>query len=391
MRRSILLIPRPILSPSAWARIHDRRDRGDSRQARTSTTFATCSESPMPSARRIQETAGIKRFMPQPKGNRQSAIRTLLTVVLRSNNAPLKHAQAHRFSHADDGSCVVLHPLKRRADGHARGSHPAHSHLETNSTTPADWSNSTATRPSSATRLGSRIARGDGLLLRSASLHAQGPSHLQGANPGFQVIKDSVTIMRVLRRLHLLPDHHHQGYASSTAQQRPRSSARWPSWGDLKDFKGVISDLGGPTPTCTKSLRSPGDIEAICRRLSCVHPRFACCWGTDHSPLIELRRETRRQSKHPQGPWPVIKVHGPRAAVTGVHAGTGGASRRRTFEGRPGTYRSPPLPGNDEAAGSRERSSILTAGSAPLRKRRRRSNTSFPILSPPIPAVTSVL
>jgi radical SAM superfamily enzyme YgiQ (UPF0313 family) len=40
---------------------------------------------------------------------------------------------------------------------------------------------------------------------------------------------------------------------------------------------------------CTKP-----EVEAICRRLSCVHPKICVLLGTDHGPLIELMRQARR-------------------------------------------------------------------------------------------------
>jgi radical SAM superfamily enzyme YgiQ (UPF0313 family) len=40
---------------------------------------------------------------------------------------------------------------------------------------------------------------------------------------------------------------------------------------------------------CTKP-----EVEAICRRLSCVHPKICSLLGTDHGPLIELMQQARR-------------------------------------------------------------------------------------------------
>ena len=40
---------------------------------------------------------------------------------------------------------------------------------------------------------------------------------------------------------------------------------------------------------CTKP-----EVEAICRRLSCVHPKICVLLGTDHGPLLELMRQARR-------------------------------------------------------------------------------------------------
>ena len=59
-------------------------------------------------------------------------------------------------------------------------------------------------------------------------------------------------------------------------------------------FTGVISDLGGPTANMYRiACRSP-EIEAACRRPSCVYPRVCENLNTDHSALISLYREARK-------------------------------------------------------------------------------------------------
>ena len=35
------------------------------------------------------------------------------------------------------------------------------------------------------------------------------------------------------------------------------------------------------------------EVEAVCRRLVCVHPTICKLLGTDHGPLVELMREAR--------------------------------------------------------------------------------------------------
>jgi uncharacterized radical SAM protein YgiQ len=58
-------------------------------------------------------------------------------------------------------------------------------------------------------------------------------------------------------------------------------------------FTGQISDLGGPTANMWRlGCRDPAT-QAVCRRLSCVHPDICTMLGTDHQPLIELYRAAR--------------------------------------------------------------------------------------------------
>ncbi len=58
-------------------------------------------------------------------------------------------------------------------------------------------------------------------------------------------------------------------------------------------FTGVISDLGGPTANMWRlSCKSP-QIEAACRKPSCVFPGICPNLNTDHKPLIKLYRKAR--------------------------------------------------------------------------------------------------
>jgi uncharacterized radical SAM protein YgiQ len=58
-------------------------------------------------------------------------------------------------------------------------------------------------------------------------------------------------------------------------------------------FTGVISDLGGPTANMYRLACKSRDIEAACRRPSCVYPGICPNLDTDHLPLIRLYRKAR--------------------------------------------------------------------------------------------------
>jgi uncharacterized radical SAM protein YgiQ len=58
-------------------------------------------------------------------------------------------------------------------------------------------------------------------------------------------------------------------------------------------FKGVVSDLGGPTANMYRMRCTRPEVEAVCRRQSCVHPTICKLLGTDHGPLIDVMREAR--------------------------------------------------------------------------------------------------
>jgi uncharacterized radical SAM protein YgiQ len=66
---------------------------------------------------------------------------------------------------------------------------------------------------------------------------------------------------------------------------------------DIRDkvegFTGVVSDLGGPTANMYRlGCKSP-EIEAACRKPSCVYPGICSNLHTDHGPLIKIYRRAR--------------------------------------------------------------------------------------------------
>ena len=62
----------------------------------------------------------------------------------------------------------------------------------------------------------------------------------------------------------------------------------------VKGFTGTISDLGGPTANMYRlGCKSP-QIEAACRKPSCVFPGICSNLHTDHGPLIKIYRRARK-------------------------------------------------------------------------------------------------
>ncbi|SFM57779.1 uncharacterized radical SAM protein YgiQ [Ectothiorhodospira mobilis] len=61
----------------------------------------------------------------------------------------------------------------------------------------------------------------------------------------------------------------------------------------VEGFTGIISDLGGPTANMYRMGCRDPQIQARCRRLSCVFPRICPRLDTDHGPLIQLYRRIR--------------------------------------------------------------------------------------------------
>jgi len=61
----------------------------------------------------------------------------------------------------------------------------------------------------------------------------------------------------------------------------------------MPGFTGVISDLGGPTANMYRLACKSREIEAACRRPSCVFPGICSNLNTDHSALTGLYRKAR--------------------------------------------------------------------------------------------------
>jgi uncharacterized radical SAM protein YgiQ len=61
----------------------------------------------------------------------------------------------------------------------------------------------------------------------------------------------------------------------------------------VEGFTGVISDLGGPTANMYRiGCRTP-EIEAACRKPSCVYPGICSNLNTEHGPLVKVYRRAR--------------------------------------------------------------------------------------------------
>ncbi|MDQ6955620.1 MAG: YgiQ family radical SAM protein, partial [Mariprofundaceae bacterium] len=58
-------------------------------------------------------------------------------------------------------------------------------------------------------------------------------------------------------------------------------------------FTGNISDLGGPTANMYRLKCKSAEIEAACRKPSCVFPDICSNLNTNHDPLIQLYRKAR--------------------------------------------------------------------------------------------------
>jgi uncharacterized radical SAM protein YgiQ len=113
--------------------------------------------------------------------------------------------------------------------------------------------------------------------------------------PAYEMIKDSVTIMRgCFGGCTFCSITAHQGrIIQSRSQESVLKEVRKMSADP--EFSGVVSDVGGPTANMYQMRCTRPDVEAKCKRQSCVHPTICKLLGTDHGPLIELLRRARTE------------------------------------------------------------------------------------------------
>lgn len=113
--------------------------------------------------------------------------------------------------------------------------------------------------------------------------------------PAYEVVKDSIQIMRgCFGGCSFCSITAHEGRVIQSRSQASvlaeiREMQRRP------EFKGVISDLGGPTANMYRMNCTRPEVRAKCRRLSCVHPSICKLLGTSHAPLIDLLRASRQE------------------------------------------------------------------------------------------------
>lgn len=112
--------------------------------------------------------------------------------------------------------------------------------------------------------------------------------------PAFQTIHRSVTIMRgCFGGCTFCSIAAHQGrIIQSRSEASIMSELR--AMGADPEFKGTVSDIGGPTANMYQMQCTRPEREVTCRRQSCLYPNI-CQWlRTDHGPLIHLMRSARQ-------------------------------------------------------------------------------------------------
>ncbi|MEZ4369442.1 MAG: YgiQ family radical SAM protein [Polyangiaceae bacterium] len=113
--------------------------------------------------------------------------------------------------------------------------------------------------------------------------------------PAFETVKHSIVTMRGCFggcSFCSITEHEGRVIQSRSAESVLREVRQLRRMGD---FRGVISDVGGPTANMYQMRCREEKIEKACRRLSCVHPGVCENLVTDHAPLIDLLSKVREE------------------------------------------------------------------------------------------------
>ncbi|HVY38495.1 MAG TPA: YgiQ family radical SAM protein, partial [Polyangia bacterium] len=120
------------------------------------------------------------------------------------------------------------------------------------------------------------------------------PSYGDATIPAYDMIRFSVTIMRgCFGGCTFCSITEHEGRVIQNRSEgsilREIATVRdtVPGW------RGVISDIGGPTANMYRLACKSPEVEAACRLPSCVYPAICPNLNTDHSALIQLYRKAR--------------------------------------------------------------------------------------------------
>ena len=120
------------------------------------------------------------------------------------------------------------------------------------------------------------------------------PAYGQANIPAYEMIRFSVNIMRgCFGGCTFCSITEHEGRIIQSRSEDSVIHEIETIRDSVPGFTGVISDVGGPTANMYRLACKSTEIEAACRRPSCVYPDICSNLNTDHTPLIKLYRRAR--------------------------------------------------------------------------------------------------
>ncbi|MCU7840157.1 MAG: YgiQ family radical SAM protein [Candidatus Thiodiazotropha sp. (ex Troendleina suluensis)] len=121
------------------------------------------------------------------------------------------------------------------------------------------------------------------------------PAYGEARNPAWEMIRHSVNIMRgCFGGCTFCSITEHEGRIIQSRSEDSVVREVETIRDQVPGFSGNISDLGGPTANMYRLACKDKKIESACRRLTCVYPVICKNLNTDHQPLIDLYRRTRK-------------------------------------------------------------------------------------------------
>lgn len=111
--------------------------------------------------------------------------------------------------------------------------------------------------------------------------------------PAYEMIKHSVTLHRgCFGGCAFCTISAHQGKFIASRSEKS-ILAEIETITQMPDFKGYISDIGGPSANMYKMQGIDLTICEKCKKPSCIHPKICKNLDTNHAPLIELYKKVR--------------------------------------------------------------------------------------------------
>ena len=121
------------------------------------------------------------------------------------------------------------------------------------------------------------------------------PSYGKLKIPAYDMIKTSVNIMRgCFGGCTFCSITEHEGRIIQSRSEKSILQEIEDIRDKVPGFTGTISDLGGPTSNMYTLNCNDPNIQASCRKLSCVYPGICKNLNTDHSPTTQLYRKARK-------------------------------------------------------------------------------------------------
>ncbi len=116
----------------------------------------------------------------------------------------------------------------------------------------------------------------------------------RGPIPAYEMIRHSITMHRgCFGGCSFCTISAHQGkFVASRSQESIVKEAQKIT--QMPDFKGYISDLGGPSANMYQMRGIDLKICAQCKRASCIYPSVCFNLNIDHQPLIDIYRKVRQ-------------------------------------------------------------------------------------------------